>query len=85
MEYFIPSLLILLIIFREVIHYKELKRKDDFIKDLEIRFASKNPEEYVRTKSIYDRPTPPEMINEEDPYVDINTVPVDTLMKAKEA
>ena len=67
----------ILFVIREVIHYKETQRKDNFIQDLELRLASKSNEEYVRMKQNLEPVE--EMIDEKDDLIPLEDMSDDQI------
>ena len=77
----ILSLVLLgLLIYFDLQHRKQMREKDQFIKDLELKFLSRDVGEYKEAT----RPEPEEGVVEENPYVPLEDVPIDKLLEAKD-
>ena len=73
MELVIVTLLVGYLVFREYLHYKEVERKDEMLKDLETKFAAASTNDYLKMKVASD--VPPE--NMSDNIEGNNTIPLD--------
>lgn len=65
-------------------HRAELKEKDEHIKDLEVKFMSKDVDEYLRGKLDPNQERSDRNSEEDNQFVPVEDVPVDKLLEAED-
>jgi len=76
----VSVVLLALLLYFDWRHRQEIQQKDQFIKDLELKFISRNVGEYKI--AVSDEPEEEEV--EESPYVELDDVPLDDLLRAED-
>jgi len=68
------------IIYQDILHRKDLEKKDKMLEDLTLKFMAKDVDDYIKVK----QPEPENMEGEEDPYVDADEIPPQVGIEAKD-
>ena len=68
------------IIYRDISHRKDMLKKDELIKDLTLKHMCKDVNEYLSATPLKEE----KLVEEKDPFVEIDEVPFEKLEKAED-